>query len=247
VRTRIPLATDPRPAVFLCALLAAAWIGVAAAPGLAHDLTIEPEGDGLVLRYGHEAGGGHGEVAIPPDFVLAAVCFGADGAAEPLALDGSWPVRFPAGCAAAWALVSSGYWTKTPAGTRNLPATEVENALSSRRSFESVKRLDAWSDALARPLTDELEIVPAVDPRNVAPGRKLDLRVFRARRPAPGLPVSCNGQVRGQTGEDGAIRLKIPGPGTVLIQATWRGPHDGPQAQETVVTAGLQFESRGSK
>lgn len=222
---------------------------LAASPARGHDLRIEREGDSLVLRYGHGSPGSHhaGPTGTEPGFVREAICFDAGGNPTPVTPEAGSPLRLPGDCAATWALVSTGYWTKTPAGTRNLPATEVEHALSSRQSFESVKRLDAWTDALAQPLTSELEIVPLVDPRAVTPGKKLDVRVVRDGRPVAGLPVSCDGRVRGQTGQDGTIRLKVPEVELVLVQATVRDPHPGPEADEMVTTAGLVFETGGKE
>lgn len=225
-------------------LLLLGVLPAAPGPAPAHELRIEREGGSLALHYGHSTPGAQhaGPTGTESGFVREALCFDADGASTPVPIEPGPLPRFPGDCAATWALVSTGYWTKTPAGAKNIPATEAEHPISSWQSFESVKRLDGWSEALAQPLTAGLEIVPLIDPRTVPPGKKLDVRVVRGGEPVPGLPVACDDKVRGQTGADGTIRLMVPDADLVIIQVTAREPHPGPEADEIVTTAGLVFE-----
>jgi nickel transport protein len=148
------------------ALLIAVLVSMAA-HAHAHDLWLEKEGGGFSLYYGHKYSAHQGAefVEYRPEWVREALCF--DGAAEEAAFEShsAYPYRMRGDCAAAYVLISSGYWTKTPYGTENLPRSEARMPLRSWLSYESVKRIDRWNDALAKPLAKGLEITSALTGR----------------------------------------------------------------------------------
>jgi hypothetical protein len=82
--------------------------------------------------------------------VRQVLCY--DPAGNPIARGAAtdYPVRLAGECAAAYALLSSGYWTKTAFGTKPVPKDQVEVAVSSWLSFEGVKRIDRWGEGLTR-------------------------------------------------------------------------------------------------
>ncbi|MBI4719788.1 MAG: DUF4198 domain-containing protein [Chitinivibrionia bacterium] len=220
---------------------------IAAAPcprAFGHDLWLERTGAGLALLSGHRHSTHEGAdlVEYSPSVVLRAECFAADGAASVPELTDTYPVTVAARCAATCIFTSTGYWTKTTYGTQNVPKTKARYPVQSWLSYESVKRIDAWSDALARPLTQELDIVPLGNPFEAGAGGKLRLMVAFEGNPAEGIIVCYMGKPRGTTGRDGTINIRLKEPGLQMIQACRRAPLASAEADEIVYTTTLNFE-----
>ena len=99
----------------------------------AHDLWIERTPEGLTVFYGHKHSGHGGDTIIEylPDLVIRADCFDTAGERIDAGVTGSYPVRIAGDCAVTFVLTSSGYWTKTPYTTKNLPKTEVRDPIES--------------------------------------------------------------------------------------------------------------------
>ncbi len=213
------------------------------APAQAHDLWVERQGPIHTLLYGHERSGHEGTKLIEyrPETVRQALCF--DGAGERLRAEvgQTYPVTLRGACAASFFLTSSGYWSKTPYGTKNLPRTEAGAVLDSWLSVESVKRLDAWGSALARPLTKELEIVPLSDPLRLKAGDKLRLMVVLDGKPVAGATVAYFGHPRGVSGADGRVNVRLQQAGFQLIQASLATPLNDGKADRLVQSTALQF------
>jgi nickel transport protein len=211
----------------------------------AHDLWVERQGHVQTLQYGHERSGHEGmkTLAYKPEQVKDAACYGSDGRAVRAEIGRSYPVTLNGQCAASWFLTSSGYWSKTPYGTKNLPKAEAGAVLDSWLSVESVKRLDDWSNALARPLTRELEIVPRANPLTLKTGDKLRLTVTLDGRPAAGVTVAYFGHPRGVSGADGQVNVRLQQPGYQLVQASLETPLDDGKADRLVQSTALQFET----
>lgn len=230
------------PLPLLLSGLLAAW------PAVAHDLWVERQANRLVLQYGHERSGhgGVGLLAYSPAQVQRTACFDAQGRELAAVTSETYPVAMQprtGDCAAGWFLLSSGYWSKTPYGTKNLPRSEVTGAvLSSWLSVESVKRLDAWGPGLGRPLTRELELVPQQNPLLLRPGDKLGLAVYRDGQPAPGVTVAYFGHPRGVTGADGRVNLRLKDAGYQLLQASLELPLANGKADRAVHATALVFE-----
>jgi len=180
-------------------------------------------------------------MAYAPDNVKSVVCLDAAGARRPARAGGSSPVKFEGDCAVLYVLASSGYWTKTTAGTKNLKKTEASLPLGSWQSVESVKHIAKWGSGASSPLATPLEIVPAENPFALKDGDKLTLRVLANGQPVADATVSYDGKPRGQTGTDGAVNIRLKHAGLQLIQATTRTPHAGPEADEVVHTTALTF------
>ena len=118
----------------------------------AHDLWLEKQGGTLVLLKGHRysSHGGAAEIEYSPDEVLRVLCFDPAGVPREVPSRKTYPLEIQGDCAASYVLTSSGYWSKTPFGTKNLPKDEARQPIRSWLSYESVKRLDAWNRELAR-------------------------------------------------------------------------------------------------
>jgi nickel transport protein len=227
-------------------LLATALL-VLAGQAQAHDLWLEREGEGLGLYYGHKHAGHEGlkYMEYEPEWVREALCFDETGSQMAFESPLTHPYRIPRECAAACVLTSSGYWTKTPYGTENVPKAEARMPIKSWLSIESVKRLDHWSAALAEPLTEWLEMTPMNDPAGLRGGKKLRLLVSFEGRPVEGVVVSYDGKPRGTTGRDGRINIRLRHGGFQVIQASLTRPDASGKADEVIHSANLNFELPG--
>jgi nickel transport protein len=210
----------------------------------AHDLWIERNGPLHTLAFGHERSGHAGakRLEYKPESVRQALCFGISGQTQPAELSRQYPVTLKGDCAASWFLLSSGYWSKTPYGTKNLPKTEAGAVMESWRSVEAIKRIDSWGDALTRPMTDELELVPKENPLSLKTGDKLRLRAFIQGEPAANVTVAYFGKPRGVSGADGVVNIRLNQPGLQLIEASLELPLNDGKADKTIHAASLQFE-----
>lgn len=210
----------------------------------AHDLWLEKSGKHLTLYQGHRQSAHAGAETLDygKHFVTAATCLDARGAKRPLAVAGTVPWTASGDCAALQIEMSSGYWSKTPWETRNVPKTEVTGAMKSWLSKDSLKRLEQWSVPFAQPLGDGLEIVPTSDPFMLKPDDKLVVRVFLAGKPHANVPVAYHGDTRGATDPDGRIAIRLRHGGVQLISASVEIPLKDGKADVEVRAATLQFE-----
>lgn len=224
----------------------AACLLIALLPALAagHDLWIERDGALHTLAYGHErsAHAGARTLEYSPAAVRQAACFDAAGRQTHAERGTAYPATLSGDCAASWFLVSSGYWSKTPQGTRNLPKTEAGATIDSWLSVEGVKRIDRWDASLARPLTDELELTPQDNPLQLKPGDKLRLRAWLAGQPVAGVAVAYFGKPRGVTDATGRVNIRLQSPGLQMLQASLEQPLADGKADRIVRGSTLQFE-----
>ncbi len=215
-----------------------------ALPAVAHDLWLEKEGNALILLQGHKHSAHAGAETLPyePGFVQSALCVDAGGTARPLPPARTTPLKVAAECGTLLVAVSSGYWTKTPWETKNVAKTGVAGALKSWLSEESIKRVDKWTPASAQPVGDRLEIVPLANPLLLKPDDKLTVRVTENRKPKAGVPVAYGGDVRGATGDDGTIAIRIRHGGVQLITTSVEAPLADGKADLRIQAATLQFD-----
>jgi nickel transport protein len=209
-----------------------------------HEIWLQRQGETLTLLYGH-TGTTHGEAEIKaysPEEVLDIACFDLSGDTMTVAVDSGYPVQITGNAAVTYVLMSSGYWSRTPFGTRRLPKSEAKSPISSWLSYESVKRVDGWSDDLKQPMTDDLEITPLKNPLELTEGKKMRLLVTLQGRPLAGVPVAYAGEVRGISDSKGRVNIKAKHGGLQLIQASYSEPADSVKTDEIVYTTTLVFE-----
>jgi len=217
-------------------------------PALAfsHDLWIERSGQLHRLVYGHERSSHEGanRLEYKAETVRQAACFSAAGQELRAEQGRNYPATLKGDCAAAWFLLSSGYWSKTPYGAKHLPRNEAGAVIESWLSVESVKRIDRWSEALANPLTQALELVPLENPATLQTGAKLHLRAYFQGKPAANVTVAYFGKPHGVTGADGALNIRLNEAGFHLIQASLELPLNDGKADKAIHSTALQFESK---
>jgi len=219
-------------------------LGLFSAPLLAHDLWVERDTFLHTLYYGHERSVHEGakRIEYKPETVKEAECYNVTGQGQKSERGKAYPVTIKGDCAASWFLVSSGYWSKTPYGTKNLPKGDAGAVIDSWLSVEAIKRVDRWGEALARPLTKELELVPTDNPLTLKPGEKLRLRAYYQGKPAANVTVAYFGKPRGVTGADGAVNIRVNESGLQLVQGSLELPLDDGKADRVIRATTLQFE-----
>jgi nickel transport protein len=221
------------------------WIAVLAlvtTSAGAHEYWIEKGDGGYTLFQGHVFSTHEGEARVQydPAIVKRVTCAG--GAAASPEPGKTYPVRIAGRCAALLVDIVSGYWTQTLTDTVPKPRSEVRGALRGWKSEESIKRLDNWSAAAMKPLSDGLEIVPLENPFLLKPGDKLRVQVLWQGKPRKGVAVAYAGDTRGQTDSQGEVNLRIRRGGVQMVAASFDEPIKDPLADRIVHGAMLQFE-----
>ncbi len=209
-----------------------------------HELWIERSGPLHSLAYGHDGAGHNGvkRLEYRPDSLKQALCYNTSGQPQSAQRGQGYPVTLTGDCATSWFLLSSGYWSKTPYGSTNLPKTEAGAVIDSWLSLEAVKRIDRWGAALAQPLSQELELVCADNPLTLKSGDKLRLFAYYQGKPAAGVTVAYFGKPRGVTGPDGALNIRLTRPGLQRVEASLERPLNDGKADKALHTSALQFE-----
>lgn len=215
------------------------WAG----PVQAHDLWLEKSGQQWTLYRGHRHSAHAGAEIVPyaGGFVAGARCFDSAAKMRPLAVAAAAPWTAGGACAALRLDVSSGYWSKTPWETKNVPKSEAPGALKSWLALESLILFERWSAALAKPTGVGLELLPTADPFALAPGDKLVVRVTRDGQPLADAPVAYFGETRGETDAAGRIAIRLRQRGLQLISTSLETRLDDGKADREIRSAILQF------
>ncbi len=210
----------------------------------AHELWLEKNEQGLVLLKGH-TGATHGEREVneyDPAEVMRVECFDGGGRGGEMEFVHAYPVTLPDSCAVVYVLTSSGYWTRTPFGTKRVPKNEAKGPIESWLSQESVKRIDEWSKELGGPVTGELELSPTRNPLILREGKKVRLLATFRGEPVEGIGVAYDGEARGMTDASGRVNIRLRHGGMQIIQASYSEPGDSIMADEVIHTTSLVFE-----
>lgn len=218
------------------------WLAVASWSAGAHDMWLDSVPAGYVLQLGHRHSDHAGDSveSYPAEAVKSALCVAEDGARR-LAGGGAAPYLVAGPCAAVVVEFSSGYWTDTPYGHRNVPRSDWSGAGKSWLSVEYIKHLQQWRPDFVRPLSAGLELSPQQDPLQAAPGDKLRFVLTLGGQPVAGAFVSFGGGARGSTGADGGINLRIRGRGEQRVSATLEQAAGDGKADVIIRTTTLQW------
>jgi nickel transport protein len=224
--------------VFVLALL------LAAAGAHGHDLWLEKCEGGYVLLNGHVGSGDSARETIAYQFsdIISVCCFDSEGNESEAEIERGFPARIAGSCAVVYAVMSSGYWSETPFETKNLPKDEAWDPIRTWISYESVKRIDGWSEGISSPRIDGLEIIPVKDPLVLEKGRKVRLLVTFKGKPAVGVPVAYFDSTRGATDSRGRINIRLGHGGMQLIKASLTLPGDSIKTDEVIYNTSLVFD-----
>ena len=207
----------------------------------AHDLWLEPQGDSLVLRYGHRGG----EVLdLDASKVKGIRCKRGESPAKDVrasSVTAPKELRTPSGCDIASAFLDGGFWSLTPDGEKNLPKDKVPDAVRSWQSKQYAKWIDVRSPAAGAPLGDELEIVPVGDLSKVHQGDKATFRVLWQGKPVTGAILAIDHKPLGETDAAGECRVKVRAPDVESVSVTLKRPLGTPEADTLTAEASLTF------
>lgn len=211
---------------------------------LAHDLWFDNERSGYVLLQGHRHSGHDGAEVIPyaPSAVKGFTCIDSAGGVRPLTSAGGYPARIVGDCTTLMVRFSTGYWTKTPWETRNVPKIGIAGVVKSWYSEESLKLVERWTSVSSTPIGSGLEITPTTNPLTLKAGDKLVVLVTDDGKPAPGVPVAYGGDTRGASGADGKVAIRLRRGGLQLLEATQETPLGDGKADSAIRTASIQFK-----
>lgn len=175
-----------------------------------------------------------------PNFVKEIFC-SANGKVFLVSFEKKYPVEIKDSCQAIFVLFSSGYWTKTVYGTKNVSKENEKNVVKSWYSEESVKYVDKWDESMVKPFTSYLEIVPLVDLFKLKTGDKIRLMITFKGKPQNNVVVAYEDETKGVTDDEGKINIRIKKPGFQIITASLTQPADGLKADDIIYTTNLNF------
>lgn len=204
----------------------------------AHDLWLERQGDGFVLRYGHPGA----PLPIDAAKVKAIRCAAPAKELRESAAFAPTEVKVEGRCAALSATFEGGDWSLTPDGEKNLPRSKVPDAVKAWRSRQFAKWIDPARAEARAPVGDALEIVPVADLARVKRGDKATFRVLLEGKPVPGAIVSIAHRALGETDSAGEARVKLRATGTETIHASVRRRIASREVDSEVFEASLSFE-----
>lgn len=208
----------------------------------AHDLWLEEESGTVRLLYGHRYSSHKGASVMEynPEHILDVRCQQGDKIIN-VDIEKKYPLTLISDCDVYYVLFSSGYWTKTVYGTKNVSKEGQSQVLNSWQSFESVKYVKRFSGKYNRSITNDLEIVPLSDISKIKRGDKLRLQVFYHGRPVKDVVVAYHGKPRGTTDENGKINVRVNEKGFQMISASITEKGDGIKCDKIIRTTTLSF------
>ncbi len=210
----------------------------------AHDMWVENKNGTYTLFYGHKHPAENEQQFIKynPSKVKKILCVDEEGTIKNISFKKEYPVKITKQCSILYVEFFSGYWTKTPYGTKNRPKNEVKLPIKSWISYETVKRIDKWNKNLEKPFYNKLEIIPLNNPLKLETGDKLRLLIMFNKKPVKNVAVAYDGKFRGLTDSKGRVNIRIKHKGFQLIEATFKEKINSEKADEIIYTTTLNFE-----
>jgi nickel transport protein len=205
---------------------------------------LERDANGVTLFYGHQhTHSGTKTLPYKADFVKDALCLDASGQTKTLALTKNTPWHTPStDCAVIRVTASSGYWTKTPWATKNMPKNGINNVVKSWLAEMSVKRIDRWVAGADQPLSTGIEITPVSNPLVLKAGDTLTLLVTQNGQPKAGAQVEYDDVVLGTTDKEGRVAILLRHGGVQLIETDIETPLVDGKVDTVIHNATLQFK-----
>lgn len=224
---------------FLGAVLS---LAICSTPVFAHDVWFEPDGKNLRLVYGHP-----GELEpYDPGKTKAVVAIGKDGKqrkVSPHIHDQTVSVQSSADATLITVDFDNGFWTETTDEQHlNKSKKDVPNAKSASHSKKFHKLVVSWSDAAAKPVGADFEIVPLANPLSLKPGDELPVQVLYKSKPLAGAEVEIMGSMDlFETDAQGKTTLPITEAGFQYIQVSHQEKLNSPDADVLSLSTNLTF------
>lgn len=208
----------------------------------AHDFWLERHNSTFLLRYGHAGGA---LLPIEAKKIKTLKCWGSSGKLEsllPKATFAPTEVSTKGTCFVLSSFQDSGYYSLTPDGEKNLPKTQVPDAVKSWRSKQFAKWVDSHSPQQKTILGDEFEIVPITDLTAIKEGDKVSFQVLLQGKPISGATLTIDHKPLGETDDRGQVRIRIRSKDTQSVSASFRRSVNIPEADSEIFEASLSFE-----
>ena len=195
-----------------------AALGLLLAPVSAHEFWLKPDGDKVVLLYGHPE---ENETYVPEALVWVKAQ-GADGAEREVSRqlsDGLWTLQ--AESAEVWlAEVDNGYWSKTADGWKHSKRSAEKEVLKATRDRHYAKLVGAQSlhHSAGLPLEIVLDSVTS---------EKVEGRVLLRGVGQSGIKIEEDEEQLGLTGSDGKFSVVPKESGNVMLRAHYQEPLTG--------------------
>lgn len=205
--------------------LAVTILPIVIQPAFAHSLYFGNKGEEIPLLFGHPEEGEDNVLSYSPASVKELTAYDLTGAVVPVetkTLSDSISVIPNENIAALTAFVDRGFYVVTPDDEYlNISKREATGEYTQAfRSLNYPKSLYNWSDALAKPLGLQLEIVPLENPFAVAAGENLDVQVLFGGAPLKDVLVEYSGKPIDDVNGDGVFSIPWTQEGLKTIEAS---------------------------
>ncbi len=190
-------------------------------PVSSHDLWIEKKENQWILNYGHilphKTVQSPSQIKYNKDNIIQAYCF--TNQMQEILIEKT-PFFLPE-CKFYFIKFSSGYWTQTIEGLKNIhPSKTNSHLIDSWESYEILKQIHIWDDQIMVPLSNELEIIPLENVFQKEVGDKLKIQILLNKEPVAGIHVSYFDDIRGTTNSQGMFKIKIQKKGMQIIKTS---------------------------
>ncbi len=214
-------------------------------PAFAHSLYFGNKGEDIPLLFGHPEEGENNVLPYSPASIKELTAYDLPGGVVPVETNNfpdSISVIPNSEVAALTAFVDRGFYVVTPDNEYlNISKQEAtEEYTQAFRSLNYPKSLYNWSDAIAQPLGQTLEIVPLENPFAVSVGENLDVQVLFEGVPLKDVLVEYSGKPIDDANGDGVFSIPWTQEGLKTIEASYSVPLvNDPDTDEISYSASL--------
>lgn len=210
-------------------LLAFVILPIIVQPALAHSMYFGNRGEDIPLLFGHPEEGEDEVLPYNPSSIKELTAYDLTGGIVPVEiknLSSSISVIPNEDVAALTAFVDRGFYVVTLDNKYlNISKSEATGEYSQAyRSLNYPKSLYSWSDAVAKPLGLQLEIVPLKNPFEVAVGENLNVQVLFEGAPLKDVLVEYLGAEIDDGNGDGVFSIPWGQEGLKTIEASYSVP-----------------------
>lgn len=229
-------------------LLAAVAVVASASVASAHGVWLAERTDEMAVVYGH----GAEDDAYDPSKVTSVIGIAADGSSVPVEVlphERNATVTLPEGIVAAVTTFDNGFWIKDAAGEwQNVGKQQVPGGTESHHPLKFGTHIVGGFEGPLAPTGATMEIVPQVDPTQLAIGDSYQVQVLLDGAPLAGVQLindylSRPSQVTtAATDADGMIDLVVTSEGLNVVGLEHTTPLvDDPDVDELFLFSTLSF------